>query len=288
MRAAAGHPSRILRVGLIGAGIQASRAPSLHQTEARSHGLAYAYQLIDLEQLGLNATALPRLLDEAQRKGFAGLNITHPCKQTVIPLLDELSAEAAAIGAVNTVVFTASKRIGYNTDAPGFAEGFRRGLPDAPLRNVALLGAGGAGSAVAYAALQMGVERLAIHDLDGARAAALVSRLQNIFGGERAMIVSDLAEAMHAADGLIQATSVGMLGHPGAPLPLALLRASQWVAEIIYFPLETELLRHARALGCRALNGGGMAVFQAVEAFRLFTGVTPNAERMLRHFAALS
>ena len=215
------------------------------------------------------------------------MNITHPCKQAVIPLLDQLSENAAAIGAVNTVVFADGKRIGHNTDCGGFAEGFRRGLAGVPLGAIVLLGAGGAGSAVAHAALQMGVERLAIHDSDRARAASLVSGLSGCFGSQRVMIVTGLAEAMAAADGLIQATPVGMLGYPGVPLPIELLRAEQWVAEIIYFPLETELLRQARALGCRTLDGGGMAVFQAVEAFRLFTGVTPDPERMLRHFSAM-
>ncbi|MCL9849061.1 shikimate dehydrogenase, partial [Ralstonia solanacearum] len=98
---------------------------------------------------------------------------------------------------------------------------------------------------------------------------------------------ADLAAAMAAADGLVHATPTGMAGHPGLPLPPDLLQSRHWVAEIVYFPLETELLRHARALGCRTLDGGGMAVFQAVGAFELFTGIAPNAHRMLAHFAAL-
>ena len=93
---------------------------------------------------------------------------------------------------------------------------------------------------------------------------------------------------MAAADGLINCTPTGMAKYPGLPLPAALLRPALWVAEIVYFPLETELLRAARALGCRTLDGGGMAVFQAVGAFRLFTGIEPDAGRMLRHFAAMA
>jgi shikimate dehydrogenase len=274
-----------IRVGLIGAGIQASRAPLLHEQEGRAHGLTYSYELLDLAHLGAGVEALPRLLTEAQAQGFAGLNITHPCKQAVLPWLDELSEEAATIGAVNTVVFRQGKRIGYNTDAFGFAESFRRGLGAAPMGEVVLLGAGGAGCAVAVAALQLGVQQLALYDTDSARAAVLVARLQQSFAPQRTRLISELAAAMATAEGLIQATPVGMASHPGVPLPLALLQPKHWVAEVIYFPLETELLRHARARGCRTLDGGGMAVFQAAAAFRLFTGRTPDHERMLRHFA---
>ncbi len=275
------------QVGLIGAGIQASRSPHMHEAEARANGLALNYQLIDLEQLGVGVEALPQLLNDVQAQGFAGVNITHPCKQAVIPLLDELSEEAAAIGAVNTVIFSAGQRIGHNTDCLGFAASFRRGLPDVAKRNVVLLGAGGAGSAVAFAALQSGVEQLAIYDTDAARVPALLDGLRPHFEAARVTAINDLASTITTADGLIQATPMGMANHLGSPLPLTLLQSHHWVAEIIYFPLETELLRHARALGCPTLDGGAMAVFQAAEAFRRFTGVTPDYERMLRCFAAM-
>lgn len=274
-------------VGLIGEGIQASRSPALHEQEGRSQGLRYLYQLVDLQKLGVGPEALPRLLEAQELMGFAGSNITHPCKQAVIPFLDELSEDAAAIGAVNTVVYQDGKRIGHNTDWWGFAESFKRGLPDVALGRVVQLGAGGAGAAVAHAALTLGVQRLALFDADPARAAALADRLGNRFGPERVVVVNDLAAEMAAADGLIHATPVGMVGHPGLPLPAELLRPELWVAEVVYFPLETELLKQARALGCRTLHGGGMAVFQAVGAFQLFTGIEPDAARMLQHFEAM-
>ena len=268
-------------IGLIGSGIQASRTPAMHMLEASHQGLRYVYKLIDLEKLGLGVDALPDILDAAERLGFDGLNITHPCKQAIIPLLSELSQEARAIGAVNTVVLRNGKRSGHNTDCTGFVESFRRGLPAARLDRVVLLGAGGAGAAIAHAALALGVEHLAIFDIDTAKADHLVTAL----GTNRVTLGTNIAEAMHAADGLIHATPTGMVQHPGLPLPAALLRPEHWVAEIVYFPLETELLRTANRIGCRTLNGSGMAVFQAVEAFRLFTGSQPDAERMLRSFA---
>ncbi len=107
------------------------------------------------------------------------------------------------------------------------------------------------------------------------------------FGASQAEAGRDLAAALTEADGLVNATPVGMAKIPGTPVPKTLLRPDLWVAEIIYYPLETELLRDARALGCRTLGGGGMAVFQAVEAFRLITGIAPDAERMLEHFASM-
>jgi shikimate dehydrogenase len=278
---------RSFLVGLIGAGIQASRSPALHEREADANNLRFLYKVIDLEQLGLGPDALPELLRAAQLMGFAGLNITHPCKQAVIPLLDELSEDARALGAVNTVVLRGGKRVGHNTDWWGFAESFRRGLPDSARDCVVQLGAGGAGSAVAHAALTLGVQRLFIFDVDRNHAAQLADALCARFGTARALAASDLEPAMQAADGVINTTPVGMAKYPGMPVGRELLRADQWVADIVYFPLETELLRAARALGCRTLHGGGMAVFQAVEAFRLFTGVTPDPERMLAHFATM-
>ena len=280
-------PPKSLLAGLIGYGIQASLTPAMHEQEGAAQGLRYVYRRIDLQVLGLGAGALPELLTAAERMGFDGLNITFPCKQAVIPHLHELSEDAAALGAVNTVVLRDGRRIGHNTDASGFAEGFRRGLPDVPRRHVVQVGAGGAGSAVAQAAVKLGVERLIIIDTEPQRAREVAAAVAARFGADRAEAGSDLGAALADADGVINTTPVGMAKFPGSPVPAALLRPDLWVAEIVYFPLETELLRSARAVGCRTLGGGGMAVFQAVDAFRLFTGREPDAERMARHFAEM-
>jgi shikimate dehydrogenase len=274
-------------VGLIGAGIQASRAPAIHEREGAEAGLRYIYRLIDLQVLNLGVEALPDLLLAAERMGFDGLNITHPCKQAVVPLLHDLSEDARALNAVNTVVLRDGRRIGHNTDWWGFAESMRRSLPDARRDHVVQLGAGGTGSAVAHAALTLGVGKLTIVDTDRARAEQVAANLSQRFGAGRAVAGVDLAAIVAESDGLINTTPVGMATYPGLPLPAELLRPELWVAEIVYFPLETELLKRARALGCRTLDGGGMAVFQAVEAFRLITGIEPDAARMLRHFASM-
>lgn len=283
------EPSRFL-LGLIGAGIQASRTPPMHEREGDEQGFRLIYQSIDLERLGLGAAALPELLASAELTGFTGLNVTHPCKQAVIPYLDELSADAAALGAVNTVGLCNGRRIGHNTDWWGFSESFKRGLPGAGLSSVVQLGAGGAGAAVAHALMTLGVRELILSDRDNGRAeelAASLNRRFERFGTHQVRVSHDLATEMAVADGLVHCTPTGMDKYPGMPLPAELLRRELWVAEIVYFPLETALLRAARSIGCRTLDGGGMAVFQAVEAFRLFTGVKPDHERMLRHFIQL-
>lgn len=273
--------------GLIGSGIQASLTPRMHEQEGARQGLRYVYRLIDLKQLGLDVAALPGLIAGAQRFGFDGLNITHPCKQAVMPLLDELSPEAAAIGAVNTVVLKDGRKTGHNTDWWGFAEGFRRGLPDADLRHVVQLGAGGAGAAVGYALLRMGAAQVSIFDVQPARAEELAQRLCAQFGDGRAVAVATPDIVLPLATGLVNTTPRGMADYPGLPIAEPLLRPALWVAEIIYFPIETELLRTARRIGCRTLDGGGMALFQAVGAFRLFTGIEPKADDMGADFKAM-
>jgi shikimate dehydrogenase len=275
---------RLLRVGLIGASIQDSQSPSLHMAEGAALGLQYRYELLDIDRIAGGAAALPRLLDEAQAQGFAGLNITYPCKQAVIPLLDDLSADARSLHSVNTVVFRDGRRIGHNTDWWGFAENFRRGMNGAARERVVLVGAGGAGAAVGYAALQSGARRLTVVDVDRARAVALAQRLQELFAERAVEPGSDVVTALSHADGLIHASPTGMAKLPGLPVPEATLRPPLWIAEVVYVPLETDLLRVARAHGCRTLDGGGMAVFQAAMAFEHFSGVRPDAERMLGNF----
>ena len=278
---------RAVLVGLIGTGIQASRTPRLHEREGAAQGLRYIYKLIDLHALQLSVVTLPELVTAAGRFGFAGLNITHPCKQAVIPCLDELSGDARVLGAVNTVVFDEGLAVGHNTDWSGFSESFQRELHDVKRERVVQFGAGGAGAAVAYALLTLGTIELAIIDTDPGRASQLAGELCGRFGEGRARAASDAEKELTTADGVVNTTPLGMAKYPGMAFPPELLRPEMWVAEIVYFPLETELLREARARGCRTMSGGGMAVFQAVGAFRLFTGIEPDAYRMARHFATM-
>jgi shikimate dehydrogenase len=277
--------------GLIGAGIGPSLSPPLHHSEAARHGLRMLYRILDIDDLGVAPEHAGRLLAAARTVGFDGLNITHPCKQVIIGHLDELDPEAAALGAVNTVVLRDGRAVGYNTDSIGFARGFVRGLSEVPRAGVVQLGAGGAGSAVAHALLGelIGVGRLVIVDTQPERARALAEALCRRFGADRAeaAVPESLPGHLAAADGLVNATPVGMAAHPGLPLPAELIQPKLWIAEVVYFPLETELLRIARDRGCRTVDGGGMLVYQAAEAFRLFTGREPDVEAMFEDYRGL-
>jgi len=277
-------------VGLIGADLGPSLTPPLHEREADRQGLEYVYKRIDIAELGLAPERVGDLLSSAGHLGYAGLNITHPCKQLAVEHVDELSADAEALGAINTVVFADGRATGHNTDLPAFQRNFARGLPDVATHRVVLLGAGGAGAAVAHAALGLGVGHLVVVDERPEPAAALAEALRERFGPDRAGAAeADGLEAELApADGLIHATPTGMETHPGSAVPAELLRPDLWVADVVYRPLETELLRAARERGCRTLDGGGMAVFQAALSFALFTGIEPDVGRMLRHFGELT
>lgn len=281
----AGAPGKLL-LGLIGAGIQRSLTPSMQEEEARHHGLRLHYQLIDLDRTPGSQHELPNLLRAARIMGFAGLNITFPCKQAVVPLLDELSDDAAAMGAVNTVVIRDGRLVGHNTDGTGWAWGFNRALPDADLGCVVLVGAGGAGAAIAHAVLGLGAGQLRIVDVDHARAQALARALTARFG-PKVQACASVQAAFGGATGVIHATPTGMARTPGLPLDPALLDPSMWVSEVVYVPLQTAFLEAARARGCATVDGGTMAVGQAVGAFELFTGLRADAARMEAHFRRL-
>lgn len=275
-------------VGLIGAGIQASRTPAMHEREAKEQGLGYEYRLLDIDRMPPAGRDLEALIAGAERQGFAGLNITHPFKQAVIPLLTALSDEARLTGAVNTVVLRDGRRTGHNTDTTAFRESFRTALRGCTAQPAVQLGAGGAGAATAHAVLSLGLPHLTIFDPEPQRLGGLLASLEARFGPGRAAAGTDVAGALTQAGGLIHATPVGMAKYPGMALAKELLRPALWVAEVVYMPLETELLREARRIGCRTMDGGGMAVLQAAEAFERFTGTPADAARMARHFREMT
>ena len=282
------HDDRYL-VGLVGSGIGMSLSPDLHEHEADELGLRYLYRRLDLAVLDLPATEVGGLVTATRLAGYTGFNVTHPCKQLVLEHLDALSPEADVLRAVNTVVFADGRATGHNTDLSGFTRSVRRGLPGAAMNHVVQLGAGGAGVAVGHGLLALGTGRVWVVDQVPERAETLARSLCARFGADRAAArrVDDLPEVLRGADGLVHATPTGMSAHPGLPLPTDLLTADLWVADIVYRPLDTELITIARSRGCRVLDGGLMAVFQAADSFRLFTGREPDTDRMLRHFDTL-
>lgn len=271
----------LVQVGLIGKGIQRSRTPAMHVAEGQELGLDYRYDLIDPEQMSGPEPSISDLLTQAEADGCAGVNVTYPYKKASLAHLDEVSDAAARIGAVNTVVFRDGRRFGHNTDFWGFAESMRRGMSDADMGTVLLLGAGGAGCAVAHALVSLGAGKVLICDQSTAAAESLAQEID----GE---VVTDITTAASCADGIVNATPMGMAKLPGSAISPELLETRHWAVDIVYFPMETEFLRDARLRGCRTLDGGGMAVFQAVRAFELFTGQQPDAQRMQVTFEAFS
>jgi shikimate dehydrogenase len=274
----------VTRTGLIGREIQASRSPWLHEQEARALGVPLTYSLVDFAVQGWEEADLPRVLDALATAGFAGVNVTHPYKQAIIAHLDSLAPSAVRVGAVNTVQFADGKRIGHNTDMLGFAESMKQGLSDVAMGRIVQLGAGGAGSATAHALLTLGAGQIVLIDSDTARRSILATTLRNDYGADRVAESDDPWTALNDADGLVNATPVGMVGHPGLPLLGALIEPRLWIADIVYFPLETELLALARSRGCRTLDGSGMVVHQAAAAFDIFTGQNADRARMLSSF----
>ena len=258
----------------------------MHIEEGKAHGLQVGYELFDFDLIPGGPAQLGAILDKAEKSGFRGVNVTYPSKQAVIPLLHELSTEARALHSVNTVLFSNGKRIGHNTDWWGFAESFQRDMSDVQRDDIVLVGAGGAGAAVGYAMLKLGSQRLSIHDTDVSRAFALSNRLREQFASREIRVCHDLPTALANSQGLVHATPTGMRKHPGLPIPSDSLWPPLWVAEIVYVPLITQLLAVARGQGCRTLDGGGMAVYQAALAFKHFFDVEPDIPRMLRRFHA--
>ncbi len=277
---------RRILVGLIGRNIQGSLSPALFADAFEAAGINGYYHLMDVDRLP--ERRLPRLLEAIKAAGFAGANITYPFKQDILPLVDAIDPEAAQVGAINTVAIAPDGRTtGYNFDRCGWRNSFAESLGAGSARGatVVQVGAGGAGRAVAFALMDLGVAVLVLHDIDAARADALKADIVKHFGASRCRVTASLDRDIAAADGVVNATQTGMTGFPGNPIPLSALKPEHWAADVIYSPVETEFLKAAAGNGARVLDGGGMCVHQAAEAFRLLTGVAPDVARLHRAFA---
>ncbi len=257
--------------GLIGAPIAHSASPALHQQAADALGVRCHYQLIEVAGAGRDELKL--LLEGVRRLGFAGVNVTFPYKEAVVDLLDELSPGAALIGAVNTVVVRDGRLTGYNTDTTGFAQAVTPLVTASSHRAVAVIGAGGVGKAIAFALAGLGVSELRIFDTDHAKAAHLAARLE---GHVKTTVTHSVEDALRGVAGVVNGSPVGMLPSLGAPVPDKLLHAGLWVADAVYSPLWTPLLTTARAKGATVMTGRELAIYQAADAFELFTGLAPS------------
>ena len=271
------------KLGLIGANIRDSRSPRMHIKEGEFQGLHVTYNLIDpLEDFNPKFN-LADLLSKLENDGYDGINVTHPFKQNILPLLDRLSTEAKEIGAVNTVLFRDGKRLGFNTDWIGFSEAVKSAGIEKSV-SALLLGAGGAGAASAYAAFKHHLQTLYFYDPVEDRANALKTKLKLLFPQKIIQTVQPEKFHLLQFDGIIQATPVGMAENSNLPIDPKHLAPDRWLAELIYFPINTPLLRAAKEMGCKTVDGSTMAIHQASAAFELFTGARANTQHMTESF----
>lgn len=272
-------------VGLFGKNILKSLSPALHEDAFRAAGAEGFYHLMDFNVL--QGRDLPAMIEAIRQAGFAGVNVTLPFKEAILPHLDAVSDQARQIGAVNTLVIGKDgKTTGHNTDRPGFRRGFEvtLGRHRAEGQSVLLIGTGGAGRAVAWSLLDLGVRELHVFDTDPTRAKTLAEEINQRTGSTICRVASDPADVTATVAGIVNATPIGMLGFPGVPIPLDLVERRHWVADVIYTPLVTDFIKQAQAKGCETVTGGGMCVYQAAEAFTLFTGLEPDVDRMTKLF----
>jgi shikimate dehydrogenase len=257
-----------------------SLSPAMHNAALAQLGLEGVYVAFDVPPVGLQDAVLG-----LQALGVAGVNCTIPHKEALLPLMDELSEEAAFIGAVNTIEFRDGRRIGHNTDAPGFLSALRAAGAEPEGREVVVLGAGGSARAVVVALVKAGA-RVTIANRTRERAEELAAELNAKFDTEevRALALSeaDLRPVVERAAILVNTTSLGMSPHVAAmpAVPLEALRSDAWVYDLIYNPLETRLLREARGRGAGTANGAGMLARQGALALEIWTGKTAPAELM--------
>jgi shikimate dehydrogenase len=266
---------RSFLTGLLGAPIAHSAAPAMHERAAEALDFRCHYQLIEVA--GAGREELKVLLEGVRRLGFAGINVTFPYKEAVLDLLDALSPGAARIGAVNTVIVRDGRLTGHNTDTTGFARAVAPLVAASSRGPVAVIGAGGVGKAIAFALAGLGVGELRIFDSEHVKAVQLAARLE---GHVKAKVTHSVEDALRGVAGVVNGSPVGMLPSRDTPVPDALLHAGLWVADAVYSPLWTPLLTAARAKGATVMTGRELAIYQAADAFELFTGLVPSIAEM--------
>jgi quinate/shikimate dehydrogenase (NAD+) len=267
-----------IRLGLIGVGIERSRAPELHRLAGRLCGLPVTYELIPL------ASDRPDEFHDALAaccsRGYRGVNVTHPFKEQAAQAVAWTPETVRRLGAVNTVRFVdRAGTQGFNTDYSGFVRAFRSRFPGAVPGSVAIVGTGGAGRAIAFGLVDLGARTLRLFDQEAPRAERLAEALRA--GSEVDVVLcTRVEEAVAGAQGLINATPLGMHRHPGTAIPEAAIGTQAWAFDAVYTPLETQFLRAAAQAGLAILSGYELFFYQGVDAFELFTGVRVDEDAL--------
>jgi quinate/shikimate dehydrogenase (NAD+) len=257
-------------LGLVGSRIGRSISPAMHEAAGRAIDIDVRYHLIDADVIGFGADALPRLLNGVRLAGFAGVNVTYPFKEAVVPWLDSIEGAAEQVGAVNTVIVRDGRLVGHNTDYSGFISGWKRAFGNRRPGVAALIGAGGVGRAIAHALVTLDAEAVRLWDIEPARARTLAETLRSRYPAVCTTVAADAREACAGAAGIVNATPVGMYAFPGSPVPDASLSGIAWAMDAVYTPLETTFIASTRRAGAAIMTGQELAIGQAIDAFELF------------------
>jgi len=273
-------------LGLIGARIERSISPAMHEAAGRALEIDVRYHLIDAHVIGFGPDALPQLLAGVKLAGFTGLNVTFPFKEVVLQLIDDVEGAAEEVGAVNTVVVHGNRLIGHNTDYSGFIDGWRRTLGTRKPGKAALIGAGGVGRAIAHALAALGADEVRIADIESSRASTLAESLRLRHPSARVIVAPDAASACAGASGIVNATPVGMYAFPGTPVAESSIAGAAWAMDAVYTPIDTAFVAAARRAGAAVMTGQELAIGQAIGAFTLFFGRPAPPDVMRETFLA--
>jgi quinate/shikimate dehydrogenase (NAD+) len=270
-----------MKLGLLGSGIGRSQAKQLHELIGMLLGRAVTYIPMDLE--GQQNVSIATELARCEREGFAGVNVTHPYKRAAFFAVNRTVSQPHGLTAINTVVLSAGTTTGSNTDYSGFCRAYRAqyGRNCEPGR-VLIAGAGGVGKAIAFALHNLGADELVIHDTRPAATAELLSELRAC--GQPARAAIDLTADMHAVDGLVNATPMGMFQYPGCAFPLRELQQPRWAFDAVYTPENTEFMAACRVRGVATLSGFKLFLYQGLDAWEHFTGIPAEAGLVERAF----
>lgn len=266
----------IIKLGLLGNGIGRSRAKNLHELLGRECGLSLNYQLMDLA--GHDAPVdIARELQRCRDEGFRGVNITHPYKREAFIDVVTGAGFPKGLTSVNTVVFDEDANIAINTDYSGFCRGYQNQFGHDAAGKVLMLGTGGVGLAIAFGLMHHGATELVLRDKNPAAAQSLLDQLQDT-GLSVRLSGDDLIAEMQAADGLINATPIGMFQYPGSAFPEAGFANQRWAFDAVYTPENTQFLQQCRQRGIETLSGFKLFLYQGLDAFELFTGVSMDGK----------
>ncbi len=256
-----------LALGVIGDNIAASSAPRLHGLAGELTGVAVTYDLLVPRELERDFDGT---LAWCRASGYHGVNVTYPYKELAATRVRIADPEVRAVGAVNTIVFDAAGPAGFNTDRSGFLTTYASTFGDASPGTVCLIGAGGVGRAVAFALARLGAPEIRLVERDGERAATLAEALGAHVPGLRIEICADAPAGAEGADGLVNCTPVGMVGHDGTVLVAAAMRGARWAFDAVYTPVETTFVTEARAAGLEVMTGYELFFHQGVDAWRIY------------------